>query len=115
MKWNNGKYGRRVGNGMDFSKSVKNPNSRLVRVVKYLRENPKSTWKEILRDVFNIYPVPKDSYHSWKIDGNGRGTMVTKGYGSSFKTLLIVTKFVKVTGRGVSTRYSVGSRSRLIP
>lgn len=40
-------------NGLNFSRSVGNPNSRLERVRKYLRDNGSRTKAEILRDVFN--------------------------------------------------------------
>jgi len=39
-------------NGMDFSKSIHNPNSRLNRVLTYLRQVGPRTKREILRDVF---------------------------------------------------------------
>ena len=39
-------------NGMNFTKSVGNPNSRLEKVRKYLSDNGPRTKREILRDVF---------------------------------------------------------------
>jgi len=39
-------------NGLNFSKSVSNPNSRLNRVREYLIKNGPSSKREILRDVF---------------------------------------------------------------
>jgi hypothetical protein len=41
-------------NGMTFSRSVNNPNSRLNRVRKYLHEVGSATKREILRDVFGF-------------------------------------------------------------
>lgn len=39
-------------NGLNFAKSVGNPNSRLEKVRKYLAENGPRTKREIVRDVF---------------------------------------------------------------
>lgn len=40
-------------NGMNFTKSVGNPNSRLEKVRKYLSDNGPKSKREILLDVFN--------------------------------------------------------------
>jgi len=49
-------------NGMNFSRSIKNPNSRLNRVRQYLKDNGPVTKQEILFNVFGKvvvdFPVP---------------------------------------------------------
>lgn len=52
-------------NGMNFTKSVGNPNSRLERVREYLRINGPRTKREILRDVFG--KEVGDLRENWKV------------------------------------------------
>lgn len=40
-------------NGLNLSKSIHNPNSRINRIMKYLHMRGEATKREILRDVFN--------------------------------------------------------------
>lgn len=71
-------------NGLNFSKSVGNPSSRLERVREYLRVNGPRSKREILRDVFGkTVGVPRGE---WMV---GKGwvrvtpdTLVTRGWGS---------------------------------
>ena len=69
-------YGRRLSsvpshltawNGLNFSRSIHNPNSRLNRLRSYLSVKGEATKREILRDVFGrvldnryIYPRPNN-------------------------------------------------------
>lgn len=64
-------------NGMDFSKSVGNPFSRLERVRTFLRQNGPSTKRDILKVVFNkTIPIPGKEY------AYGNGRLVTNGWGA---------------------------------
>lgn len=64
-------------NGLDFSKSVGNPFSRLERVRSYLERNGPSTKRDILKYVFNkTIPLPGVEYSRY----NKR--VVTSGWGA---------------------------------
>jgi hypothetical protein len=64
-------------NGMDFSKSVGNPLSRLERVRSFLRSNGPATKRDILKFVFNkTVPLPGVKYSRY----NNR--LVTHGWGT---------------------------------
>jgi len=83
MEWYLVSYGHRrssvpthltAWNGLNFSRSVGNPQSRLERVREYLRVNGPRTKREILRDVFgrtldNVNPIrfrsPNSVTSSW--------------------------------------------------
>lgn len=76
-------------NGLNFSRSVGNPKSRLERVREYLRVNGPSTRRTILRDVF------------------GR-VNVNRGWGSTFFALCVRHGFLVKTWEGGTVRWSVG-------
>jgi len=85
MEWFSYGYGRRRSsvprhltacNGLNFSKSVGNPKSRLERVREYLRVNGPRSKREILRDVFG-----KTLDHTTKYPNRSRD-MVTSGWGT---------------------------------
>lgn len=84
-------------NGLDFSRSIDNPNSRLVRVVRFVRmcETPvfRST---ILNNVF--------------ADRKSRN----RGWGSIFFAGAVKAGFLDKVGRGNRTRYIEGRNATLI-
>lgn len=53
-KYFKGKYPMTAINGMNFSRSIHDTNSRLHRVLEYLRMNGPCTKRDILRDVFGF-------------------------------------------------------------
>lgn len=90
-------FGWKYGNGTDFSRSVTNPNSRLSRIVRYVRscETPVSK-RAILREVCN---VSGDRAIGW-------GTLIFTG--------MIKTGFLEKVGAGSNVRYIEGRRASLI-
>lgn len=92
-------YGRRSScpshltapNGLNFSQSVGNPNSRLARVHEYLRVNGPRTKREILRDVF----------------GRTIDPTTFRGWGSTFFSLGVRYGVFHKTRRGNVTFWSV--------
>lgn len=106
-------YGARCSTcKMSFSKSVKDSNSRLVRVVKYLRtrKGMDTTRADIVRDVFGLILA----------DGKGEANPSTYAYirgrswSSGFFALGVATDFFRMTRKGNTTVYTLGKRARLI-
>jgi len=85
------------GNGLDFSRSIHNPDSNLVKVVQYVRscETPVSR-RNILAQVFGI-----------------RGARVS-GWGTLLFSGMIKAGFLEKYGRGNAVRYGEGRRATLI-
>jgi hypothetical protein len=95
-------YGRRLSsvpshltawNGLNFSRSIHNPNSRLNRLRSYLSVKGEATKREILRDVFGrvldnryIYPRPNN--------------VVTSGWGTYLFNYGVRHGFFKKVRRG---------------
>lgn len=74
-------------NGLNFSRSIHNPNSRLNRLRSYLSVKGEATKREILRDVFG------------KTLGKGRGE-VTSGWGTYLFGYGVKHGFFKKVRRG---------------
>ena len=62
-------------NGLNFSRSIGNPNSRLEKVRNYLRVNGRSTKRDILMNVFGKVVTDVGSYYN-------RNGEVTRGWGA---------------------------------
>lgn len=82
-------------NGLNFSRSVGVPTSRLERIREYLRVNGPSTKKDILRDVFG------------KTIGSYSTGGVTMGWGSYVFGLGVKNGFFKKTRKGGTTYWSL--------
>jgi hypothetical protein len=67
-------------NGLNFSRSVGNPTSRLERVRDYLRIHGAATKKEILRDVFGKTIVPSRPQYTI-VQNNTNPNEVSYGWG----------------------------------
>lgn len=89
-----GRYPMTAINGMNFSKSVDNPNSRLNRVRKYLHEVGSATKREILRDVFGF----KDEELT---------NDTVRGWGSMFFCLGVHHKYFTNSRNGREVRWSL--------
>lgn len=86
-------------NGLNFNKSVANPNSKLAKVIRYLRDNGPASKKVILRDVCDVEVSDKWVYGTNK---------VTRGWGATFFALAVKTNFINKTRIGSRVVYSVG-------
>lgn len=94
-------------NGLNFSRSVGNPNSRLERVRKYLRENGSRTKAEILREVFGKNITENPQYvmkGSWYYPKNNE---VTRGWGSYLFTYGVHHGFFRKERKGNTVLWSV--------
>ena len=92
-------------NGLNFSRSVGNPSSRLERVREYLRVNGPRTKREILRDVFGKSIVEYDTYlHVWNY---GLPNVVTRGWGTYLFGYGVRHGFFKKERKGNITYWSV--------
>ena len=96
-------YGRRQSsvprhltapNGLNFSKSISNPNSRLNRLRSYLSVKGEATKGEILRDVFG---KTLDNSHSYPHRGTN---YVTSGWGTYLFNYGVRHGFFKKVRRG---------------
>lgn len=67
-----------LANGLNFTKSIGNPSSRLERVREYLRVNGPSRKLDIVQNVFG--KTVDDTVTNWKIRRENR--LVTRGWGS---------------------------------
>lgn len=90
-------------NGMNFSKSVGNPNSRLERVRSYLLANGPSTKRDILRDVFGKVV----DTNPWHVRDNLNG--VTYGWGAYLFGYGVRHGFFTKTRKGRTTLWSVSN------
>jgi hypothetical protein len=91
-------FGEIAPNGMTFKNSVSNPNSRLSRLVNYLRKNGPTTKEVILRDVF----------------GKTMGKGVTRGWGAYLFQYGRKVGFISYTRSGKSGVWSVGPEEHLV-
>jgi hypothetical protein len=87
-------------NGLNLSKSVGNPSSRLEKMLKYLAENGPSTKREILTKCFNK-TVNDDPTVTW-----GNGT-VRRGWGVYLFVLAIRNGYITKTRTGNTVKYSL--------
>jgi len=86
-------------NGLDFSKSINDPGSRLARVIRYLRSSPVPvSRKTILRDVFGI-KVNGDKNRSWS---------------TQFFSGMVYAGMIEKYGRGNATKYGEGKNSHFV-
>ena len=85
-----------TANGMNLTKSRNNPNSRYNRVINYLRNHltGEATKREMLENIFGLtvgqYP------HG-----------VSRGWGSSFWSLMVANGDLKMTRKGNNVFYSI--------
>ena len=86
-------------NGLNFSRSIGNPNSRLEKVRSYLRTNGKSTKRDILTNVFG--KVVDNTRYNY-----GKGT-VTRGWGVYLFTYGLRHGFFKKERIGNKVFYSI--------
>jgi len=110
MEWYLVSYGHRrssvpthltAWNGLNFSRSVGNPSSRLERVREYLRMNGPRTKREILRDVFG-----RTLDHVTKYPNRSRD-MVTSGWGTYLFGYGVRHGFFRKERKGNITYWSV--------
>ena len=88
-------------NGLNFSKSIHNPNSRLNRVRDYLSVKGEATKEEILRDVFGRILDNSHTYYPH------RGTnYVTSGWGTYLFNYGVRHGFFKKVRRGNKVYWS---------
>jgi len=91
-------------NGLNFSKSGANPNSRLNRVRDYLIKNGPKSKRDILRDVFGKTLDSSDRY--WQRQQTNP-TVVNRGWNSTFFRMAIHHGFLKKVRVGNVTMWSV--------
>lgn len=89
-------------NGLNFSKSGANPNSRLNRVRDYLIKNGPKSKRDILRDVFGKTLDSSDRYYL-----NGAPNVVNRGWNSTFFRMAVHHGFLKKVRVGNVTMWSV--------
>jgi hypothetical protein len=94
-------------NGINFVKSVGNPNSRLEKVRKYLSDNGPRTKREILRDVFG--KEIGDLREHW-MTRRTKGH-VTHGWGAYLWTYGVRHGFFTKTRKGNTTLWSLAGGS----
>ena len=94
-------------NGLNLSRSVTNPASRLRRVMAYLLAQPAPMSRDmILRDVFGIYQhaMRSERVATPKIGSlNVRG----RGWGTYLFVLMVNHGYIKKVGAGRYTKYTV--------
>lgn len=90
-------------NGLNFSKSVGNPNSRLERVREYLRVNGPRSKREILQDVFN--KEVGDMWADWKT--RWENGWVSHGWGAYLFMYGVRHGFFTKTRRGNVTYWDI--------
>ena len=93
-------------NGMNLSKSVRNPKSNFRRILDYLYTKGEATRGDILRDVFGKSIVEYDTYlHIWNY---GLPNVVSRGWGCNVFSLGVKYGYFKKVRRGNRVFYSVG-------
>ena len=99
-------FGKWESNGLNFSKSLTNPNSRLARVVNFIREKGTPQTRHTLNVlVFGLYPRP-DGYLNPKTKQR-----VTRGWGAYLFSLAVKTNILKKTRKGNEWYYSLGKNA----
>jgi len=89
-------YGSYAPNGLNFDKSVSNPNSRLSKIVRYIRENGPTSRHRLVRLL-----TPKTDIR-------------VNGWGSGFFALAIRTGFITKSATHGTYVYNLGPRANLI-
>jgi len=90
-------FGFQMFNGLNFSKSVSNPNSRLAKMVNYVRQNGPSTREDIGRNALGFRFVHwARNWNSYGFSGAVQG------------------EFLIRTRVGRKVYYNLGSRSNLV-
>lgn len=94
-------------NGLNLSKSVTNPDSRLNRVRSYLHTNGPRTKRDILRDVFG-HTIGVNRYEYTPTMGWHRigPKFVTRSWGSYLFTLAVRYGYITKTRKGNTVLYS---------
>lgn len=87
-------------NGLNLSRSIHNPKSRLRRIMDYLSVKGEATKVEILRDVFGR--VVENKHNKY-----GTTNVVTRGWGAYVFYLSVKYGYVKKVRRGNKVFYSV--------
>lgn len=99
-------YGYVAHNGINFRYSVKNPTSRLARLIAYLRDNGPKSKEDILRDVFNR------EIGQWTLN---TPNFTSRGWGAYLFTGSVVVGFItKTRVNGNHVLYSLGPKSHLV-
>jgi hypothetical protein len=91
----------RTHNGMNFTKSVKNPNSRIARLVRYLNENGPTSKRKILAELFDREMRDNTPYVP-------NSNTVTRGWGWYMWSLGLHYDIIRKTRVGNRVLYSVG-------
>ena len=93
-------------NGMNLSKSIRNPKSNLRRILDYLYTKGEATRSDIFRDVFGKSIVEYDTYlHIWNY---GVPNVVSRGWNCNVFSLGVKYGYFKKVRRGNNVFYSVG-------
>lgn len=95
-----------AANGMNLSKSIKNPTSRFRRVMDYLNTNGPRTKRQILFDVFGKEVRPLVLNHQTQLFDRRPPKYVSMGWASYMFTLAVKYGYVRTIRRNHTTYWT---------